>query len=59
MHTPLYFGLAVMCDGHEVVNGIQHMSVGRGGSLLRSRVDQLLQVDVVTGKCIKRTGVGK
>lgn len=32
---------------------------GAGGSLLRSRVDQLLQVDVVTGKCIKRAGVGK
>lgn len=31
VHTPLYFGLAVMCHGHEVVNGIQHMSVGRGG----------------------------
>ena len=30
VRTPPHFGLAVTCHSHEVVNGIQHMSVGRG-----------------------------
>ena len=58
MHTPLHFGPAVRCHGQEVANGIQPLSVW-GVSLLGNRVDQLLQEPVITGKCIKRAGVGK
>lgn len=37
---------------------LQHVPVW-GASLSGSRVDKLLQVDVITGKYIKRAGVGK
>lgn len=55
-----YFWIAVWCYSHEVANWLQHVVEIRGrGSVLGSRVDQLLQVDMITGKCIKRAGVGK
>lgn len=59
VHAPLQFGLAVRCHGHEAANGIQHTSVCGAVSLLGCRVDKLLQESVITGKCIKRTGMGK
>lgn len=60
VHSPLDLGLALALVARpEVANEIQHVSVLGGVSLLGGRVHQLLQVDVITGKCIKRAGVGK
>lgn len=57
---PPYFWIAVWCYSHEVANWLQLVVESQGrGSVLGSRVDQLLQVDMITGKCIERAGVGK